>query len=157
LPSGDRDLGLCRTGQEDDDRVGQIALEVVDRLRTAPAHMELVYDEYGHFEGIITPMDVFEAIAGEFPDEDTDDPKVVTQADGSYLIAGWMPADEFADLLSIEIDADRDYETLAGLILDEVGHLPEVGQQLELQGWAVESLFWTGGGSTSRCLPAWAQ
>ena len=119
-------------------RDGQDALEVVDRLRTAPAHMVLVYDEYGHFEGIITPMDVLEAIAGEFPDSVTDEPKVVTREDGSYLIAGWMPADEFADLLSLEIDADRDYETVAGLVLDKMGHLPEVGQRLELQGWTIE-------------------
>jgi putative hemolysin len=119
-------------------RDGQSALEVVDRLRTSPAHMVLVYDEYGHFEGIVTPMDVLEAIAGEFPDSTMDEPKVVTREDGSYLIAGWMPVDEFADLLSLKIDADRDYETVAGLVLDEIGHLPEIGQRLELQGWTIE-------------------
>lgn len=119
-------------------RDGQSALEVVDRLRTSPAHMVLVYDEYGHFEGVITPMDVLEAIAGEFPDNVTDEPKVVTRADGSYLIAGWMPVDEFADLLSLEIDKDRDFETVAGLVLEKVGYLPEVGLQFELQGWSVE-------------------
>ncbi len=119
-------------------RSGQSALEVVDRLRTAPAHMVLVYDEYGHLEGIITPMDVLEAIAGEFPDDAMEEPKVVTRADGSYLVAGWMPVDEFTDLLSIEIDPDRDFETVAGLVLDQIGHLPDVGQQLNLQGWTIE-------------------
>jgi putative hemolysin len=119
-------------------RDGQGALDVVDRLRTAPAHMVLVYDEYGHFEGIITPMDVLEAIAGEFPDDVTDEPKVVTRADGSYLIAGWMPVDEFADLLSLEPEADRDYETVAGLVLDRLGHLPQVGERLALDGWTIE-------------------
>ena len=117
---------------------GQGALEVVDRLRTAPAHMVLVYDEYGHFEGIITPMDVLEAIAGEFPEEGEDEPKVVTRANGSYLVAGWMPVDEFADMLSIELNPDRDYETVAGLVLEEIGHLPEVGQRLDLEGWTIE-------------------
>ncbi len=105
----------------------QSALEVIDCLRTAPAHMVLVYDEYGHFEGIITPMDVLEAIPGEFLDDPTDEPKVVTRADGSYLIAGWMPVDELAHLLLIEIDLDRDYETVAGLVLEHVGHLPAAG------------------------------
>jgi len=119
-------------------RDGQGALDVVDRLRTAPAHMVLVYDEYGHFEGIITPMDVLEAIAGEFPDDMTDEPKVVTRADGSYLVAGWMPVDEFGDLLSLELEDGRDYETVAGLILDRAGHLPAVGQTLSLQGWTIE-------------------
>lgn len=102
--------------------------------------MVLVYDEYGQFEGIITPMDVLEAIAGEFPESAADEPKIVTRAGGSYLIAGWMPVDEFADLLSLEIDANRGFETVACLVLDEVGHLPEVGQRLELQGWTVEDV-----------------
>ena len=119
-------------------RDGQGALEVVDRLRTAPAHMVLVYDEYGHFEGIITPMDVLEAIAGEFPDSAADEPKVVARPDGSYLVAGWMPVDELADLLSLEIDPDRDFETVAGLVLDRIGHLPDVGQRLDVQGWTIE-------------------
>jgi putative hemolysin len=116
----------------------QSALDVIECLRNAPAHMVLVYDEYGHFEGIITPMDVLEAITGEFPDDITDEPKVVTRADGSYLIAGWMPVDELAVLLSIDIDPNRDYETVAGLILEQVGQLPEVGAQLDLQGWSIE-------------------
>ena len=119
-------------------RDGKSALEVVDRLRTAPAHMVLVYDEYGHFEGIITPMDVLTAIAGEFPDHVTDEPKVVTRADGSYLVAGWMPVDELAALLALDIDEDRDFETVAGLVLEEVGHLPEVGQVVKFQGWIIE-------------------
>ena len=119
-------------------RDGQDALGVVDRLRTAPAHMVLVYDEYGHFEGIITPMDVLEAIAGEFPEHSTDEPKVVTRPDGSYLVAGWMPVDEFADLLSLELDPERDFETVAGLVLEAAGSLPGLGQRIEIQGWVIE-------------------
>ena len=68
----------------------------------------------------------------------TDEPKVVTRADGSYLIAGWMPADEFAALLSVDIGEDRNFETVAGLVLDKVGHLPQVGQALQLQNWTIE-------------------
>ena len=90
-------------------REGQSALEVIERLRTAPAHMVLVYDEFGHFVGIVTPMNILEAIAGEFPDEGEDEPKMVKRADGSYLVAGWMPVDEFAAHFSIEIDPDRDF------------------------------------------------
>jgi len=119
-------------------RDGQSALDVVDRLRIAPAHMVLVYDEYGHFEGIITPMDMLEAIAGEFPDNAADEPKVVVRTDGSYLVDGWMPVDEFADLLSLKIDEGRDYETVAGLVLHGMGQLPGVGQSMELQGWTIE-------------------
>jgi putative hemolysin len=119
-------------------RDGKSALEVVERLRTAPAHMVLVYDEYGHFQGIITPMDVLEAITGDFPDSEADEPKLITRADGSYLVAGWMPVDEFADLLSLELDDDRDYETAAGFVLEKVGRLPEVAERLELPNWSIE-------------------
>lgn len=119
-------------------RDGRDALEVVDRRRTAPARMVLVCDEYGHFEGIVTPLDVLEAIAGEFPDDAAEEPKVVVRADGSMLVAGWMPVDEFAELLSVEIEADRGFETVAGLALDRVGHLPAVGERFALEGWTVE-------------------
>jgi putative hemolysin len=117
---------------------GQRAMEVVERLRASPAHMVLVYDEYGHFEGIVTPMDVLEAIAGEFPDEATDEPKIVTRDDGSYLVAGWMPVDELAEQLGLDLDPEREFETAAGLVLHELGHLPEAGRRLELQGWMLE-------------------
>ncbi len=114
------------------------ALDVVAGMRRAPANMVLVFDEYGHFEGIITPMDVLEAITGAFADEAGEEPKVVTREDGSLLVAGWMPVDEFADLVRIELDPDRDYETVAGLVMTELGHLPEVGEWLDLSGWRIE-------------------
>lgn len=120
-------------------REGLPALEVIETLRTSPAHMALVYDEYGHFEGIVTPMDVLEAITGEFIDfEDEQEDKIVTRDDGSLLVAGWMPVDEFSDHLRVALPEDRDYETVAGLVLDQMGMLPDVGQSLVWQGWKIE-------------------
>lgn len=77
------------------------AMQVVEKLRGSPGHMLLVYDEYGHFEGIITPMDILGAIAGGFDEEEADEPKVVEREDGSLLVAGWMPVDEFADRIGL--------------------------------------------------------
>jgi putative hemolysin len=119
-------------------RDGQPATDVIDCLRSAPAHMVLVYDEYGHLQGVITPMDVLRAITGDFPDDMTDEPSVVTRADGSYLVAGWMPADEFLDLLSLTVDEDRDYDTAAGFVLEQVGRLPQVGEQFDIPNWSIE-------------------
>lgn len=120
-------------------RDGMAALEVIEALRTSPAHMVLVYDEYGHFEGIITSMDVLEAITGEFIDgSHPEEQKVVQREDGSLLIAGWMPVDEFADRLGIGLPEDRDYETLAGFILDLTKRLPEVGAHFTHAGWRIE-------------------
>lgn len=114
---------------------GLDALEVIERLRTSESHMVLVYDEYGTFQGLITPMDVLSAIAGEFEGED--DPKVVRRADGSLLVAGWMPIDEFADLLSVGVER-RSYATVAGLVLDAAGHIPRVGDVVEVAGLRIE-------------------
>ncbi|MBM3605428.1 MAG: HlyC/CorC family transporter [Alphaproteobacteria bacterium] len=119
-------------------RDGLPALNVIDQLKASPAHMLLVYDEYGNFEGVITAMDVLEAIAGDFPDPGKDEPKAVRRDDGSWLIAGWMPADEFADLLSLNLPEDRDYDSVAGLALDLAGVLPEVGEHVTLPGWRIE-------------------
>ncbi|HBD92320.1 MAG: DNA-binding protein [Rhodobacteraceae bacterium GWE1_64_9] len=119
-------------------RDGMGALDVIEALRSAPAHMVLVYDEYGHFEGIITPMDVLEAITGGFADAIEDEPKVVEREDGSLLVAGWMPVDEFADRLGLTLRADRDFETVAGLVIDTMGSLPQTGEVVDLDGWRIE-------------------
>ncbi len=114
------------------------ALDVLETLRTSPAHMVLVYDEYGHFEGIITPMDVLQAIAGEFSDGEEAEAKIAERDDGSLLVAGWMPADEFAERIGITLDEDRDYETVAGLVIDTMGSLPKLGEHVDVSVWRIE-------------------
>ena len=75
------------------------AMQVIERLKASPGHMLFVYDEYGQFEWIITPMDILGAITGSFDETEVDEPKIVERADGSLLVAGWMPVDEFCDRL----------------------------------------------------------
>src|SRR3546814_2429264 len=77
---------------------------------------DLVHDEYGHFDGLVTPADLLSAIAGEFAsDQDIgSEPFVVERDDGSLLIAGSMPADQMAERLGIELGEDRDYAAAAG-------------------------------------------
>ncbi|MCJ8519585.1 putative hemolysin [Pseudorhizobium tarimense] len=114
------------------------ALDVIQALRRTPAHMVLVYDEYGHFEGIITSGDVLEAITGVFQEDETDEPAIVSRNDGSFLVAGWMPIDEFSHEMGLRVDEDPDYETVAGFVLDEIKRLPELGETFERQGWLFE-------------------
>ena len=115
------------------------APEVISWLRASQGQMLLVYDEYGHFEGVVTPMDVLEAITGEFAGFDDDEPKVVEREDGSLLIAGWMPVDEFAHRLGVSLDEDQhDFSTVAGLVLDIAGELPQAGHVVNWQGWRIE-------------------
>ncbi|MFD1200184.1 hemolysin family protein [Brucella gallinifaecis] len=114
------------------------ALDVVEAIRGTPIHMVLVYDEYGHFEGVITAGDVMEAIIGAMQEDHFEEKPIVRRADGSYLVSGWMPIDEFSEFLHFEVDDDPEYNTVAGLALEEFKHLPEVGETFTRNGWIFE-------------------
>ncbi|MGV3482673.1 MAG: hemolysin family protein [Sphingobium sp.] len=116
------------------------AMNALEALRQAEVPMALVHDEYGHFEGLVTPADLLIAIAGEFR-SDSDigtDPALVEREDGSYLVSGSMPADQLAEKLGIDLPEDRDYATAAGLVLAVLRHLPRVGEHFDEQGWRFE-------------------
>ena len=115
------------------------ALDVLTTLKNADVPMALVHDEYGTFEGVVTPADILEAITGMFRfDSEDGEPLAVQRDDGSWLLAGSMPADEMADQLAIALPARRRYETVAGFVLSRVNHLPRTGEQVEALGWRFE-------------------
>ncbi|HEY0033536.1 MAG TPA: hemolysin family protein [Devosia sp.] len=114
------------------------ALDVVRAIRNSTVHMALVVDEYGHFEGIVTSGDILEVITGVFQEETGDDPAVVKREDGSFLVAGWMPVDEFGEKLKVQIPRDAKYETVAGYVLSIINRLPNVGETFEYNGWKFE-------------------
>ena len=115
------------------------ALVALELLRDAEVPMALIHDEYGHFEGVVTPADILEAIAGAFrSDADTEEPSAVPRDDGSWLLAGWMPADEMADQLGIVLPQRRDYQTVAGFVLAHLRHLPATGEYVTVSGWRFE-------------------
>src|SRR3546814_21152743 len=76
-------------------------MDALDHLRRAEVPMLLVHDEYGHFEGIVTPADLLSAIAGEFAsDQDIgSEPALVQRDDGSLLVSGQMSAAALAERL----------------------------------------------------------
>jgi putative hemolysin len=113
------------------------ALEVVKVLRDAEVPMAIVHDEYGHFEGIVTPADALDAIVGAFR-SDEEEPEGVRREDGSWLISGSMPFDEMAELVGIAPSSNRAYETAAGFVLDLLQHLPSTGEHVTTQGWRFE-------------------
>ncbi len=116
------------------------AMDALEVLRQADVPMVMVHDEYGHFEGIVTPADLLSAIAGSFAsDADLyDEPDVVERADGSLLVSGQMPMDQLAERIGINLDEERDYATVAGHALWHLKHLPEVGETFDDQGWLFE-------------------
>jgi len=116
------------------------AMDALNRLREADVPMVMVHDEYGHFEGIVTPADLLSAIAGEFAsDLDLyDAPMVTEREDGSLLVSGQMSIDSLADRIELELPEDRDYATVAGFALAALRHLPEEGEHFSEQGWRFE-------------------
>ena len=116
------------------------AMDALAALRRAEVPMALVHDEYGHFEGIVTPADLLIAIAGEFAsDADPDEtPPIVERDDGTLLVSGQMAADALADRLDIMLPEDRDYATAAGFVLAVMRDLPREGDSFVEQGWRFE-------------------
>jgi len=115
------------------------ALDVLATLRDAAVPMALVHDEYGHFEGIATPADIFETITGVFrSDTEEHDPPALRRDDGSWLLAGYLPADEMAEHLGFALPPTRDYQTLAGFLLAHLQRMPSVGDMIDAQGWRFE-------------------
>ncbi|MDX3909900.1 MAG: hemolysin family protein [Sphingobium sp.] len=116
------------------------AMDALEVLRRADVPMVMVHDEYGHFEGILTPADLLSAIAGEFAsDRDLhDEPDVVEREDGSLLVSGQMPIDLLADRIGIDLSEERDYATVAGHALWVLKRLPEIGEHFDDQGWRFE-------------------
>ena len=112
------------------------ARDVVAILRDSAVHIGLVHDEYGTFQGVVTSFDILEAIVGSFhTEEGPAEPAYVRRDDGSYLISGWMPALEFADLLGIALPSPRPYQTAAGYLLQVFNRIPEVGEKIIADGW----------------------
>ena len=114
------------------------SLEALRKLRASKVHMALVYDEYGHFEGVVTPGDMLEAIVGAFAGNEDEEPALVARDAGGFLVAGWMPIDEFVHSIGIALAQDGSYQTVAGYVLAQLGRLPLVGESFERSGWRFE-------------------
>jgi putative hemolysin len=115
------------------------ALDVLSILRDADVPMALIHDEYGHFEGLVTPADVLEAIAGVFKSDIGEEQAYATERDdGSWLFSGAAPVDEMADRIGIPLPEKRGYETVAGYVLAQLQHIPATGEWIESNGWRLE-------------------
>ncbi len=109
-------------------------------MRARRQHLAVVVDEYGGTAGIVTMEDVLEEIVGEIDDEyDLLIPRLVPvpAPDGGLIVPGALHPDEVREATGFEMP-EGDYETLAGFVLDRLGHLPEVGEVVSHEGWELE-------------------
>ncbi|MEO6092534.1 MAG: hemolysin family protein [Novosphingobium sp.] len=116
------------------------ALDALRIMQHAEVSMAFVHDEYGHFEGVVTPTDLLTAIVGSFAShqDEGDHPLIVEREDGSLLISGALPADVLGDRFTLDLPGDRDYATAAGYVLSVLKRLPKEGEHFTQQGWRFE-------------------
>lgn len=101
-------------------------------LRRARGSFVIVTNEFGVVQGLVTPLDVLEAIAGEFPDAD-ETPEIVADGDG-WLVKGTTDLHALSHTLGVEnvVNDDEDIATVAGLVIAVNGQIPRIGDVLEL-------------------------
>jgi magnesium and cobalt transporter len=111
-------------------------------FRTSRNHMAIVVNEYGGVAGLVTIEDVLEQIVGEIADEhdiDGDDPMIMPHDNGECTVKALTPLEEFNTHFGTRFQ-DDDYETVAGLVMTTLGHLPERGEKILIEGLQFEVL-----------------
>ena len=116
------------------------AMDALRLLQQSEIAMAMVHDEYGHLEGIVTPADLLDAIAGSFAShqDEGEGPLVTERADGSLLVSGALPVDQLAERLGIDLPDPREFATVAGYALWVLKALPAEGEAFTEQGWRFE-------------------
>ena len=117
----------------------QDGIEILEALKRSRSHLGLVVDEVGAVEGLLTLHDLMEAIVGEI--SPSPEPEWVQRADGSWLVDGMVLADEVKDhleLRSLPHEEERDYDTLGGMVMMQMEHVPGVGDSFDWEDYCFE-------------------
>ena len=120
------------------------AIKAFETFREKAVHQALVMDEYGGVLGLVTLYDVLESIVGAIPLNEFDlNQEVVLRPDGSWSFDGLLPIDVLKDLLKVDQFPEEDtadFQTLSGFIMNQLGHIPKVGQSFVWEQFSFEVL-----------------
>lgn len=119
------------------------AMKLLEILREEQQSLALVVDEYGEIQGLVTLSDLMGAVVGRLQasENSDDDALVVVRDDGSLLVDGSLPNDDLRELLggvALPDGDEADYNTIAGLVIEQFGRIPHVGEHLDWAGWRIE-------------------
>ncbi|MEH1908317.1 hemolysin family protein [Nostoc sp.] len=117
-------------------------LKVLELFKQTITHMALVVDEYGVIQGLVTLNDIMSEIVGDVPSTDgQDQPQAVQREDGSWLLDGMLPVEEFLELFGMEEwqpDERGSYQTLGGFVITNLGRIPAAADYFEWQSMRIE-------------------
>ncbi|HEX2961648.1 MAG TPA: hemolysin family protein [Ignavibacteriales bacterium] len=122
---------------------GTRALKLLDRFKESGKSIAIVIDEYGGVEGLITITDLVEEVLGELSMQDHAEPYAKRRDDGSWLVDGMIPVDEFKRVFKLETlpgEETEDFQTIGGFILLKMEKIPKEGEKLESAGLNFEIL-----------------
>lgn len=118
------------------------ALNVLERFKQTGIHLALVLDEYGSVQGLITLADLLEALVGDIPHiDELKEPDTVKREDGSWLINGMLPIDDFKTIFNIDRLPNEDnglYQTVGGFVMMHLERVPRTGDRFESSGLRFE-------------------
>jgi CBS domain containing-hemolysin-like protein len=106
---------------------------LLEALRKGGLQMAVVIDEFGGTDGIVTIEDLLEELVGEVKDEhDRSRQAIHKRAEDRWLLSGLLRPDEIGEELGIFLPEDEDFETIAGLVTDRLGHIPKAGEAVAI-------------------------
>jgi putative hemolysin len=115
----------------------------MEHFKQTGNHVALVIDEFGGIQGLVTFSDVLQALVGEISPFHEETPQVSQREDGSWLVDGLLPVDEFKDLFHLDElpeEARGDYQTIGGFAVMQIGHIPATAEHFVWEGLRFEVL-----------------
>jgi putative hemolysin len=140
-------------------------LRALEHFKRSGAHMALLMDEYGGIDGLVTLINILEAIVGDIPTaEELVEPPVVRRDDGSWLVDGLLTVEEFKELFGFEsLPGEATYQTIGGFLIYRSSGIPTTGTQtawggytfevVDMDGYRVDKILVTRQPSTDDSLP----
>lgn len=117
-----------------------LAMRALERFKQTGIQIALLVDEFGGIDGLVTLIDMMEAIVGDIPTlDEIAEPPIVTREDGSFLVEGYLDVDDLKALLALdELPGEGAFHTLGGFAVMRLGRLPRVGDAFEWGGYRFE-------------------
>ena len=119
------------------------AIQLLEQFKKSGKHIAVVTDEFGAVQGLVTLIDVMEAIVGDLPERgDRAQPEAKRRDDGSWLVDATLPTGELKTLLALEVplphEGDAEFQTLGGFVVTQFGRIPAAGDYFDWNGWRFE-------------------